>query len=160
MALAHLRSKSGDLWLLWTLQPGKASCGPQLTTPWAGTKWRFPKFIEIRGGYFKSLSLFPILLNLLNLTNFLDDNLGRHPYGFMQWLGLTCQSVSKCCLPLGWTLVHPRVGPKLFNLNWGRTCKARGSMCRYIVTKRIKDPAGLKKFTGALAPCPHGQMAL
>eukprot|EP00913_Durusdinium_trenchii_P028094 g26340.t1 len=26
--------------------------------------------------------------------------------------------------------------------------QARGSMCRFIVTKRIKDPAGLKKFTG------------
>mmetsp|Transcript_40535 Transcript_40535/g.94122 ORF Transcript_40535/g.94122 Transcript_40535/m.94122 type:complete len:267 (+) Transcript_40535:118-918(+) len=26
--------------------------------------------------------------------------------------------------------------------------QARGSMCRYIVQKRIKDPTGLKKFTG------------
>lgn len=29
--------------------------------------------------------------------------------------------------------------------------QARGSMCRYIVTKRIKDPAGLKKFSGFMA---------
>ena len=28
--------------------------------------------------------------------------------------------------------------------------EARGSMCHYIVTKHIKDPAGLKKFTGDL----------
>ena len=26
--------------------------------------------------------------------------------------------------------------------------QARGAMCKYIVQKRVKDPAGLKKFTG------------
>lgn len=101
----------------------------------------------------------------LEMASKLKTSRGKSMYEF--WGDLITDAIAKevkaakikwlvnCASQEFWKAIRPKrlpAGLKVVTCDFSGPSslvkQARGSMCRYIVTKRIKDPAGLKKFTG------------
>jgi len=101
----------------------------------------------------------------LEMASKLKTSRGKSMYEF--WGDLITDAIAKdvkagkikflvnCASQEFWKAIRPKrlpAGLKVVTCDFSGPSslvkQARGSMCRFIVTKRIKDPAGLKKFSG------------